>query len=191
MSLILPNDFITSDYHFGHARVIEYSHRPFKDVDEMNEILIKNWNEKVPINGKVYFLGDFCFNKNIEAIRKRLNGSICLIKGNHDKNIKGDIVKLFEWVKDYYEADYINEEGIKIKVIMCHYPFLTWNKAHFGSWCLHGHSHGSLKDDGSRRIDIGIDTNPKYEPWSFKEIEKKMLDRKYIKVDHHDERNKE
>jgi len=83
--------FFTSDYHLGHSRIIEYCKRPFKTVEEMNETIIKNHNEKVKPGDVVFFLGDFCFckgnqggiNKAIEY-EKRLNGKIIFIKGNHD-----------------------------------------------------------------------------------------------------------
>lgn len=187
-TIIKPTDFTTSDYHFGHSNIIEYAHRPFKDIDEMNEKFILNWNTKVPHDGKVYFIGDFCLGKGseIKKFRDRLNGSICLIRGNHDKGVKGEYLNLFEWVKDYYEAKY--EDGTKI--IMCHYAFRTWNGSHKESINLFGHSHGSLEDLGNKQFDVGIDNNPKYEPWSFKEIMDKMEKRIFIKVDHHEPRTK-
>jgi hypothetical protein len=55
------NTFFTADHHFNHKRIIEYSSRPFKDVDEMNEVLIRKWNEKIKPKDTVYHLGDFAF----------------------------------------------------------------------------------------------------------------------------------
>lgn len=186
---INPNDFVTSDLHLGHAKIIEYSHRPFKDLQEMNEKLILNWNNKVPPDANVYLIGDMCLAKHDEVrkFRERLNGKIFLVRGNHDqKTIKGDLFQLFEWVKDYHEDDYI--DGTKI--VMCHYAFRAWNKSHFGSWNIFGHSHGHLEDLGNKQFDVGVDNNPRYEPWSFKEIADIMSKRVFIKVDHHEQRGK-
>ena len=36
--------WVTSDTHFGHAKVIEYCDRPFNDIHEMDRELIKRWN---------------------------------------------------------------------------------------------------------------------------------------------------
>ena len=51
----------TSDTHFGHANIIRLCNRPFKDVEEMNEKLIENWNKVVPEDGTVFHLGEFAF----------------------------------------------------------------------------------------------------------------------------------
>ena len=51
--------FFTSDLHFHHANILEYCHRPFKDVEDMNEQLIYNWNNVVPEDGNVFMAGDF------------------------------------------------------------------------------------------------------------------------------------
>lgn len=89
-----------SDTHFNHAKIIEYSKRPFKDVDEMNRTLIKNWNERIKKDDTVYFLGDFCFvfkgSPKAEHWISQLNGRIVFIKGNHDENntLKTDIHSL-------------------------------------------------------------------------------------------------
>lgn len=75
-----------SDLHINHSAIIEYSKRPFKDVDEMNEALISNWNKEVSKDDIVFFLGDFAMGnrKLIPTILSRLNGTMILLQGNHD-----------------------------------------------------------------------------------------------------------
>ena len=59
--------FLTSDTHFGHSNVIKYCNRPFQDRDEMDKAIIKNWNETVTSEDKVFHLGDFSFRNKQET----------------------------------------------------------------------------------------------------------------------------
>lgn len=79
--------WFTADHHFGHANILRYCKRPFADVEEMNEALIANWNRVVAKGDTVYHLGDLFLLPPVEATKRmaRLNGSICLIRGNHDR----------------------------------------------------------------------------------------------------------
>lgn len=88
--------FLISDTHFYHKNIIKYCNRPFwkdksnepsdEDVLEMNETLIKRWNDVVRPEDLVFHLGDFAFGdkQRIIEIAKRLNGKIYFIMGNHD-----------------------------------------------------------------------------------------------------------
>ena len=80
--------FIYSDSHFGHANIIHYANRPYASVEEMNEDLIKRWNETVSPDDMVIHLGDFGFGPidRQRRIFERLNGEKRLILGNHDGN---------------------------------------------------------------------------------------------------------
>ncbi len=110
----------------------------------------------------------------MREVRAQLNGRIVLILGNHDRGIKGSIVELFESVQMYLET----KAPGGTKVCMFHYPMAHWNKGHRGSWHLHGHSHGEFHDDGTvRRLDVGVDCHPNYEPFSYDEILERMADR--------------
>ena len=179
-----PNEYITSDTHFGHTNVIKYSNRPFADAREMDEALIERWNAKVPRGATVYHVGDFAFvpRTKMPYYLDRLHGQICLIRGNHDRIIKGALAKRVAWVKDYYESR--TPDGTM--VVMCHYAMEVWNRSHYGSWMLHGHSHGNLPDRGNRRLDIGVDTSAaNYAPYSYEEIAHLMAPRQTRPVDHH------
>lgn len=82
-----PKIFLIGDCHFGHRNIIRYCNRPFKDVEDMTEKLIANWNSVVGNNDIVYVVGDFalCGKQKIIEIGRRLNGRKRLILGNHDQ----------------------------------------------------------------------------------------------------------
>lgn len=83
------NIWLTADTHFGHANIIKYCKRPFKDLNGMNAGLIKKWNEKVNPGDTVVVLGDFAWEKRYDEIKQKylekLNGNILFVKGNHDR----------------------------------------------------------------------------------------------------------
>lgn len=158
--------FFTSDLHLNHANILKYQPlRQGKNVDEMNNIIINNWNSVVTNRDTVYVLGDVVFGANNTHIYiyilSRLNGQKILIKGNHDSN-STNLNSYFAHVKDYYELDYDFGDIHKQKIVMCHYAFKVWNKSHYGSWNLYGHSHGTLAPVG-KQLDVGIDATLNYE----------------------------
>jgi calcineurin-like phosphoesterase family protein len=176
--------FFTSDTHFGHKNIIKYSNRPFNDVKEMDEAIIRNWNATVQPGDTIYHLGDFGLTdtESIIKVLRRLNGNKYLIWGNHDKGIRGEALKHFGWAKDYYELKY--EE---YRIILCHYAFEVWNKSHHGSFHLHGHSHGSLPTPNHmRRLDVGVDVHG-YRPISLEEVVAHMSKKEWKPIDHHGE----
>lgn len=179
------NLWFTSDLHLGHYNVIKYSKRPFIDIEEMHETLINNWNFCVKPRDMIYLLGDFSFlsSDNTKEILARLNGQIYFILGNHDKKKRIDsCIDRFIWMKDYFELKYEKQ-----KMILSHYPFLTWHGSHRGTWNLHGHCHNSLDkslNKYAKRFDVGVDAN-NYFPVSFEEIKKVLDQRVFIPVDHH------
>lgn len=85
--------FFTSDTHFNHMNIISYCQRPFRDIHEMDETIIVNWNNAVAPDDIVFHLGDFCLGGANEwnRILDRLNGRIYLILGNHDIRISGRV----------------------------------------------------------------------------------------------------
>lgn len=74
--------YFIADTHFNDAAIMKYENRPFKNLTEMTNTIIKNWNNIVTNDDIVYILGDLgCVTKQII---QSLNGKKYLIKGNHD-----------------------------------------------------------------------------------------------------------
>jgi calcineurin-like phosphoesterase family protein len=143
--------FFTSDTHFGDHRTLNIWKRPFATVAEMDALLVANWNEAVSAEDEVWHLGDFCRRgRDAEALLSRLNGTKHLVRGNNDPP---ETAAAAGWasVHDYAE---IEAEGRFL--VLCHYPFRSWNRQHRGALNLHGHSHGRLKPV-PRQHDVGVD----------------------------------
>lgn len=176
--------FFTSDLHLGHSNIIRYCNRPFEHVADMDNTLIKNWNNKVRPDDQVYVLGDFSFGHPDKYVGY-LHGRIFLVPGNHDK------IKRFEnWekagkVKILPELHRCSLNGQPMS--LCHYAMRVWDRSHFGSWHLFGHSHGSMPQPFGKCRDVGVDTTKDYAPISFDEIRDFMAVREIGKVDHHDD----
>jgi len=152
--------FFTSDLHFFHANVINFCKRPFGSVEQMNEALIKNWNDVVGVDDDVWFLGDFSFGLYDETAITllRLNGTKHLVVGNHDR--KGRAAKLFnrDWGAFFVDKnDYVRLKVDGHKFVLCHFPFASWERGYIN---LHGHLH-SLEGykNKYRQWDVGVDAN--------------------------------
>ena len=176
------NLWFTSDTHFCHENIIRFSGRPFANVTEMNEELIRRWNESVPEDGIVFHLGDFCLGgpKDWNNIMCRLNGKIYLILGNHDmKNVQQGFMQRFESVTQQMT---IRVGGQSI--ILNHNPFLCYGGASRNVWQLFGHVHSGPRAHTGldhprlnmlfpRQYDVGVDNND-YRPVSFAEVKAKI-----------------
>lgn len=58
--------FFTSDTHFNHTNIIQFCQRPFKNADEMNEVIMANWSNVVGKDDIIFHLGDFCLGESAE-----------------------------------------------------------------------------------------------------------------------------
>ena len=131
--------YLISDTHFGHANIIKFTDndgkktRPFDSVEEMDEFMVKNWNNTVKPSDRVYHLGDVVINRKALPILDRLNGKKVLIKGNHDIFKLRDYAKYFDDVRAYKVMP-------KHGIIMSHIPI---HPESLSRWKLniHGHLH--------------------------------------------------
>lgn len=154
--------FFSADEHFFHKNIIDYSNRPFKSVEEMNETLINNHNSIVKRkNDIVFHIGDFTFLNKIEDVHKKiitkLNGQHIFLKGSHDY-----------WMKEKTALTLVELMVDNYHFTLCHYCMRTWPRSHYNTFHLFGHSHGSLPSIGKSH-DVGVDNNNFY-PFTFDQI---------------------
>ncbi|MCR5206204.1 MAG: metallophosphoesterase [Lachnospiraceae bacterium] len=139
--------YFTSDLHLDHKNVIEFSHRPFMDVEEMNKLLIDNINYTVGSKDELYIIGDFLYPASRERVRELRRQIKCkhvhLIRGNHDKDYSQD--HIFQSVQDYKEIK--TEYG---RFVLSHYQMQDWSGSKYGSVLLHWHIHSEGSDYNER-----------------------------------------
>lgn len=165
--------YFISDTHFNHSNIIKYCNRPFKDIKEMNNTLINNWNSVVKKDDIVYHLGDFALadDQELKELYSKLNGTIMLIRGNHD----GKSAKYYEEIG----FKVLKNAPIKLdeyKLILSHVPVPNI-KIPYDYINLHGHIHNKKLIDGysakiyslDKHINVSVDTI-NFKPLSLEEI---------------------
>lgn len=136
----MPGVFLISDTHFGHQNTCTLFKkadgsplRPFSSAEEMDEFMVKAWNEKVSPKDKVYHLGDVVINRKCLQTMRRLNGDKVLIRGNHD------IFKIKEYLEHFRD---IRGYHVMNGMILSHIPVHVDSLSRFGT-NLHGHLHAN------------------------------------------------
>lgn len=87
--------FVISDLHLGHKSILAHCRPEFESVEDMHEVIIKNWNSVVTPRDKVYILGDVTLSKKNLPILDELNGTKTLVMGNHDMERLAQYQKYF------------------------------------------------------------------------------------------------
>lgn len=164
-----PKTFFTSDTHFGSEKILNYSFRPYKNIEEMDKDLVRKWNKKVCSQDVVYHIGDF---GNYDMAGK-LNGKIVLILGNYEKrdlkeNYNGNFQAFKQMLLEKGFNDVI-ENGTyvqldKEKAYLIHEP-LKCKKDIFN---LFGHIHEKCRCK-KFGLNVGVDCS-NYEPLSLQEV---------------------
>lgn len=184
--------WFTSDHHWGHKNIIDFCNRPFSSVEEMDEVMIQNWNANVAPEDEVFYLGDGWMGSTDETFPyiSRLNGTIVLLPGNHDKCWVGKAAgdRLTYWRNKYigFGISKIVDTGDKWgfpeiqigneTVRMNHFPpvgdshekkhqdkFSYFRPPDDDMWLLHGHVHNnnSRRPVEGKWINVGVDV------WDF------------------------
>lgn len=191
--------WFTSDTHLGHANIIKYCNRPFRDTDHMDEEIIRRWNETVSPEDTVYHLGDIALGKIADSLPKvaRLNGHKIAVLGNHDRPFmrmgKADELEWWEryrevfqevwhWnsqVPDFEQSVLLNGEKFRVS----HFPYTgdhTPEDRHAnhrpvdeGLPLIHGHTHTTdrltFSSKGTPQIHVGADA------WNFTPVSEDQI----------------
>ena len=151
----MPAVFLTSDTHFGHAGVCKFLRddgvtklRPWDNPEDMDEEMVKRWNEAVRPIDKVYHLGDVVINRKALSIMHRLNGDKVLIRGNHDIFKDDEYRQHFRELRAYHVMN---------GMILSHIPIHSESLGRFGV-NIHGHLHSNrVQIRGFNGKPMGID----------------------------------
>lgn len=177
----MPTTYLYSDPHFSHMGVCRFLRtdgvtklRPFETPEEMDEVLVANFNSTVKPNDKVYFLGDIAINRRGLNVLARLNGDKVLIKGNHDIFKLNDYTPYFRDIRSYHVMN---------GCILSHIPLHPSTLYRFG--CnIHGHLHEHrVMMTNEHGVDV-IDPRYysvcveqiNYRPISFDEVSAKIIE---------------
>ena len=166
----MPAVFLVSDTHFGHAGVCKFLRndgvtklRPWDDPAEMDEFMVKAWNERVRPNDKVYHLGDVVINRRALATLARLNGDKVLIRGNHDIFRDTEYNQYFRELRAYHVMN---------GMILSHIPIHEASLGRFGT-NIHGHLHANrvMKT-------VSVEKTAPYDPRPFT-VQEEVVDTRY------------
>ena len=137
--------WVVSDTHFGHEKCCTTFTkadgvtplRPFANADEMDEEMIRRWNEVVKPGDTVYHVGDVVINKKHLHKIGRCNGTKILIAGNHDTATTEEFLVYFKKV--------VAMKMFK-DMILTHLPIHEGQIPRMGT-NVHGHMHANTIPD--------------------------------------------
>lgn len=163
--------FFTSDLHFGDDRLNLYGRDlMFKSSKEVDEYIIRKWNEVVSEKDLVIVLGDVSITKEGLDNINLCNGEKWLIKGNYDINVnEGGTAKyeINDNILSKYFTKILNDLVIVIgneKVYLNHFP--TNCKSEMFN--ITGHIHGTWKVQRNM-INVGVDA------WHFVPVSEELI----------------
>ena len=163
----MTNIWYTGDTHYFHKNIIKYCNRPFKNVEEMNSVMVERWNEVVKKKDTVYHVGDFGLGSYamLKEIFDRLNGRKIIIRGNHDRSI----TSLLKMGWEVHKQPFILDNDI----VITHNPIVdssikTYQYLLRSEVNICGHVHEKWKRKGNS-YNVGVDVW-KFRPVSLDEI---------------------
>jgi calcineurin-like phosphoesterase family protein len=148
VTVLSGRTWVAADHHFGHINILNFKRedgtplRPFKNIEEHDEEIIRRHNAVVGETDRVYLLGDVCINRRSLHQLGRLNGRLVLVKGNHDIFKLADYLPFFDDIRAYV----VQKDHEGNKVILSHIPIHKDSVGRLGT-NIHGHLHYQRIDD--------------------------------------------
>ena len=129
---------VTSDLHLGHANVIEYTNRPFRDADQMDNALWDNLRATLEPDKVLVVVGDVAVRDGLNAVTwQQIRDLDCrqrhLVIGNHDLTGAGRLR-----AQGFDRVWSLMVSGGEPPLIWTHYPL---NEVPDGTINIHGHVH--------------------------------------------------
>jgi calcineurin-like phosphoesterase family protein len=169
-----------SDTHFRHANILTFRlsdgslMRPFASVEEMDELMVQRWNERVRPSDHIYHLGDLTMDRQplrtCADLVRRLNGHKRLVLGNHDQGM----------IREYLGLGFEKIFGSRVldNMIFTHIPIHPLSLGRFDA-NIHGHIHSNgggrmpavVKEGGKvvPYVNVSVEVTD-YRPLSLEEI---------------------
>lgn len=148
--------FMTSDLHFGHDRDFVVQERGFSSVEEHDKAIVENWNSIVTEWDDVFILGDVMFLDTEMGLchLSELNGSIHIIRGNHDSDRKIADYSGCNNIVEIADAKFLRLNGLHLTFYLSHFPAVVTTgelkRMRSAVINLYGHTH---QKDNFFRID--------------------------------------
>jgi len=170
--------FFTADFHLGHTNIMQYCMRPFTNVDEMNEHIIRSMNACTSAEDDLVSLGDFSIrNVKCHPDGTRLTprewescfkAKLIHILGNHDYPNK--LKQGFHYVTLTFSS---------FRVRLQHRPMNETDQIPDEDFIVCGHVHDAWRTKwirGKFHINVGVDQ------WDYKPVDKSQCTGLYVKA---------
>jgi len=167
--------YFLADPHYGHDREFIWKERGFLSIPEHDQKLLNNCSQ-LDKEDSFYIIGDVsCGRNSLENALEFLNKLTCkvfIVRGNHDEELFQHRRKL-PFNIHFIDSVYLDIKVEGQKITLCHYPMISWNASHHGSWLLYGHVHNKKIPIDGKMLDVAPTKDHIY-PYSLDEIKEIM-----------------
>ena len=144
--------WVWSDLHLGDRGVLQAFDRPFRDVEQMDRHLLREWRHRVRRDDTIICLGDVAhpdvwWDRRLVLDIRECPGERVLVLGNHDRN--RDALREAGFAAQCTLAMYTGDPPL----VLSHYPL---RRIPVGAVNLHGHFHEGTERT-RRHINLAVE----------------------------------